>query len=179
MRLFWRQGYEATSIGALTQATGLNRSSLYNAWGDKRGLFLAAVERYAATRLGPVAAALDGGGPLRSDLLAFYAAVADLAEADGEQRGCLISCALADAAGPDPEMREELRRRFDALEARLAARLEAARPGKIAADVPPAALASVLAATARGMMLRARAGAPRTELETIGRTAATLAAGPG
>jgi TetR/AcrR family transcriptional regulator, transcriptional repressor for nem operon len=45
---FWRLGYDATSIQDLEDATGLGRGSLYNAFGDKEGLFLAALDRYSA-----------------------------------------------------------------------------------------------------------------------------------
>jgi len=180
MGVFWRHGYEGASIETLSRETGLNRSSLYGVWGDKRGLFLAALERYAQTRLAPLAAALEGGGTLAADLAAFFEAVADLAVAERRAGGCLISCALADAAGSDADLRAELRRRFDAMEARLLARLSrerTERPEATAGREPPEALAGVLAATARGMMLRARAGAERAEIAEVGAAAARLVAG--
>ena len=46
MLAFWRRGYDETPIGALEEATGIKRISLYNAWGDKEGLFLATLDRY-------------------------------------------------------------------------------------------------------------------------------------
>ncbi len=171
MHVFWRRGYDGASVEDLTRATGLNRSSLYAAWDDKRGLFLAAVERYARTRLATVMATLEGGGSLGEDLAAFFEAVADLSVTEREAGGCLISCALADAAGKDATLRNELQRRFVAMELRLEARLaRAAAPG----GDSPATLAGLLASTARGMMLRARAGASREEVLAIGRAAARL-----
>lgn len=177
MRVFWAQGYDGASIDALVAATGLTRSSLYLAWGGKEALFLAAVEHYAETRLKPLLAALGGGGALADDLGAFFDGVVRLATEADAHRGCLVSCALADAAGARATMRAELARRFAAVEARLEARLARAEAaGETPRSVAPGALAAMLAAVARGLMLGARAGA---DPETLRRTAAaarTLAA---
>jgi TetR/AcrR family transcriptional regulator, transcriptional repressor for nem operon len=64
MQVFWRKGYEATSLSDLLKATGLARQSLYNAFGDKRALFLAALRRYASLGVGGFADALKTG-PVR------------------------------------------------------------------------------------------------------------------
>src|SRR5688500_20409695 len=50
MEVFWRKGYEASSISDLTDAMGINPPSLYAAFGDKERLFMAAIERYSAER---------------------------------------------------------------------------------------------------------------------------------
>lgn len=174
MRVFWANGYAGTGIEALTRATGLNRSSLYHRWGDKRGLFLAAIDHYAETRLAPVVATLDNGGTLAEDLAAFFAAVIDLALDERDGRGCLVSCVLADAAGTDELLRGELASRFATVESRLARRLEHAADAEMPPAGTAAALAAVLAATARGIMLRARSDAPRATLDEIARTTIDL-----
>ncbi|MGC2130064.1 MAG: TetR/AcrR family transcriptional regulator, partial [Candidatus Aquilonibacter sp.] len=72
--VFWRAGYEATSILELEAATGLGRGSLYNAFGDKEGLFLAVLDRYQKTFGGPPLAQLeheDVGEGIRLMLLAI------------------------------------------------------------------------------------------------------------
>ena len=174
MRVFWAKGYAGTGIEALSRATGLNRSSLYHQWGDKQGLFLAAIAHYAETRLAPVVATLDNGGTLAEDLAAFFAAVIDLALDERGGRGCLVSCVLADAAGTDELLRDELARRFATVESRLARRLSLAGHDETPPGAMPAALAGMLAATARGIMLRARADAPRAALQEIARTTVAL-----
>ncbi len=69
VEVFWRQGFEATSIQDLVEATGLNRGSLYNTFGDKAGLFEAALERYmAGAPTQPVVAAADTGPPRRATI---------------------------------------------------------------------------------------------------------------
>lgn len=175
MRLFWARGYAAAGIEDLTRAMGVPRSSLYQTFGDKQGLFLAAVEHYARTRLAPMLAALEGGGSLADDLAAFMAAVVRAATADAATLGCLVSCALADCAGENDRMRAELAARFDRAEAAIAARLERARAaGELPAPTDCAALAGVLAAVSRGIMLRARSGAPAAALQPVANAALAL-----
>ena len=161
MKVFWREGYEGASIDRLARETDMPRATLYQVYGDKEGLFLAAVEHYADTRAARVASALGPSGALRQDLDAFFAAVIDLATSDPEARGCLISCVLADAAGANLRFRSELDRRFLALEHCIGARLETEsfQTGDIAGR------AIMIASIARGLMLRARAGAGRDLLE--------------
>jgi len=173
MRVFWARGYEGASVSDLCQAMKMPRASLYQQFGDKEALFLAAVGHYGETRLGGVAAALGPRARLADDLRAFFAAVADLATAEPEAPGCLISCVLSDAAGTNPGFRTELDCRYAALEARLEARLNAGWT-ELDRGADPQALAMVLAAVARGLMLRARAGAGRDVLEDAGAAAVML-----
>lgn len=163
MRLFWAAGFEGASIERLARETGMPRATLYHLYGDKEGLFLAAIAHYAETRSATVAEALGPRGTLRADLAAFLAAVVDLATSVPEAPGCLISCVLADAAGTNPRFRAELDQRFGALEARIRNRLDAAE--KPAGDTQARAL--LIAAIARGLMVRARAGAGRSVLESV------------
>ncbi len=165
MRMFWAEGYDAASIDRLCRETGMPRASLYQDFRGKQGLFLAAIAHYVETRIGPVVAALGPRGTLEEDLAAFFDAVVDLATRDRRTPGCLVSCVLADVAGANDTFRQELDRRFSALEDAIAQRLEhAARP-----DCAPdnRALAGMLAAIARGIMLRARGGASAQSLHMI------------
>ena len=62
---FWRAGYTATSLDTLSEATGMNRPSLYGAFGDKHALYLAALKRYADQACAAMDVALDPSRPLR------------------------------------------------------------------------------------------------------------------
>ena len=170
MKVFWAEGYDGASVDTLARETAMPRATLYQLYGDKEGLFLAAVAHYAETRTARVAAALGPAGPLPDDLARFFAAVIDLALSEPAAQGCLIACVLADAAGANPRFRAELDRRFLALESRIRDRLEAeALPGD--ATGPRAVL---IAAIARGLLLRARSGADRTTLEQAAAEAVLL-----
>jgi len=111
VRLFRAEGYDGAPVDRLCREMGMPRATLYDRFGGKEGLFLAAVARYADTRIAPVLAALGPAGALREDLAAFYEAVIALATADREAPGCLVSCALADAkpARSNPAPRRTIR----------------------------------------------------------------------
>ena len=68
MAVFWHAGYSGTSLDDITAGTGMNRPSLYGAFGDKRALYLHTLERYRALGRAAFAAALSPDGPLRQAL---------------------------------------------------------------------------------------------------------------
>jgi TetR/AcrR family transcriptional repressor of nem operon len=89
--VFWKQGYHATSIDDLCKATGLLRGSLYGAFGDKRGILLAALHHYSQMRINRLSQILKGDGPSRQALhdgLFFY--IETISKLD-HMRACLIT----------------------------------------------------------------------------------------
>lgn len=107
--LFWDKGFEATSLADLEDATGLRRSSLYHAFGSKRGLFDAAVEDYQDSVIRPRLRTLTGPGIGRASLLGYFSelrsAVSALPE-DSPRRGCLLVNCAAGLAGHDDLARQ-------------------------------------------------------------------------
>jgi len=177
MLVFWGEGYEAASVDTLCRATGLPRASLYKTYGGKEGLFLAAIQHYAETRIGPIVAALDAGGSLTSDLTGFFHEVVALATGLQGPSGCLVSCVLSDAAGSNPKFKAELEARFAALEMRIADRLRAERQTP-QADTTPEVQSLLMASVARGIMVRARAGISAEQLAPVAQTAVRYFASP-
>lgn len=173
VRVFWSEGYDGAAINRLSRDMRVPKASLYQEFGDKEGLFLAAIGRYVETRLSTIAQALGPSGTLEADLNRFFDAVVTLATSDPTTPGCLISCVLADAAGSNMRLRKELDARFTALETRLQDRLEEGRT-EFSSARNPAISAILLASVARGLMLRARAGADRETLREVGRAAVDL-----
>jgi TetR/AcrR family transcriptional repressor of nem operon len=173
MRGFWASGYDGVSVDTLCRVTGMSRASLYQSYGGKEGLFLAAIGHYADTRVARIVSSLGPKGSLTEDLAAFFAAAVDLATGDPDTPGCLVSCVLADAAGTSEVFRQELALRLKALEDRIADRLRAA-DWTATARVPATAAAGLAASIAHGLMVRARSGQPQSELGAIA-SAAVLA----
>lgn len=165
MRAFWSDGYCAASIDRLCRETGMSRASLYQDFGGKEGLFLAVIAHYVETQIAPIDAALGPHGTLEQDLVAFFASVIDLATRDNRISGCLVSCVLADVAGASDTFQQELSHRFAALESRIAERLRHDPCHDHEAERE--ALAGMIAAVARGIMLRARSGASAGMLTEI------------
>jgi TetR/AcrR family transcriptional repressor of nem operon len=104
--VFWDLGYDGASLADLESATGLNRSSLYHAFGSKRGLFDAAVADYRDTVIRPRLRALQTDGAGRADLLVYFDELRDTVgrlPLDSPRRGCLlVNCATGLAAHDEP-----------------------------------------------------------------------------
>ncbi len=167
MHLFWRHGYEATSVADLTQAMGITPPSLYAAFGDKRRLFLEAVDRY----LGGAEAieqriASSASAPEAARDLLVSAAVGDTG--DHTPPGCLLASSLVTSsteAEPVREMLAEIRRR---IEAALRARIERdIHKGHLPPDSDPDTMAGHVFAVVQGMSTLAKDGAGRDKLMGI------------
>ena len=89
MRVFWRKGYEATTIDDLVQATGLKRGSLYHAFGDKAGMFCQTLGLYRQEVQAALIHALRGDDP-QAALTRFFRLLVQAADRPGRPRGCMI-----------------------------------------------------------------------------------------
>ena len=106
--LFWVQGYDAVSLSDLERVTGLNRSSLYNTFDSKRGLFDAAVQNYLDTVIRPRLLVLDAEPDGRVALITYFTGLGAAIEAlsgESAQRGCLLVNSAAGLAGHDDALR--------------------------------------------------------------------------
>ena len=104
---FWQRGYEATSLADLEAATGLSRSSIYQAFGSKRALFDAAVDHYRARLMDPMLQRLEQPDARPDDVRAYLAGLAATFRADGPlaARGCLVVNTMAELADRDDAAR--------------------------------------------------------------------------
>jgi len=155
--LFWEQGYEQVSIGALERCTGLDRSSLYNAFGSKRALFEAALTRYEALVRAQLARLHDANVGV-DDIAAFFGETARelRADAEGGRRGCFMANTIAELGGTDGFASEAGTRHRDALHDAFAAVLDrAASRGEVDATLN-VARSRMLAVAVLGCSLSAR-----------------------
>jgi TetR/AcrR family transcriptional regulator, transcriptional repressor for nem operon len=100
LQAFWRKGYEATTLPDLLEATGLARQSLYNAFGDKRALFLACLRRYADGQLGRLSESLQRG-PVRGAIRRVFESALQGAT---RECGCFLVNSAAELLPRDPEV---------------------------------------------------------------------------
>lgn len=176
MRAFWAGGYEGTSTRDLCEATGLDRSSVYNAFTSKHELFKRALARYLDAMTATQAEILgDVGQPAGERVRALLARIIDdefRCRGDGPSIGCLSVNTTVELAGHDEEISRlldrDLRRRLDALQAVIE---EGLRAGDIASGRDPATLARYLNAVIAGIRVSAKGGAGRADLEAIAATA--------
>ncbi|MGV8972603.1 MAG: TetR/AcrR family transcriptional regulator [Rhodoglobus sp.] len=119
--VFWDKGFDATSISDLEEATGLGRSSLYHAFGNKHGLFDAAVDDYLRTVIRPRIAPLLSGssGPALVEYFTSIRLSVESLPDDSPRRGCLLVNCATGLAGHD----EAARAAVDAYRAELTAAL--------------------------------------------------------
>jgi AcrR family transcriptional regulator len=170
LHLFWRKGYEGTSLSDLTRAMGINRPSLYAAFGDKEALFRRALDRYADGPAAHVRAALDQP-TARAVVDHFLRRMADLITNPRNPAGCLnVQGALACNASAEP-IREQLALRRAAGEKALRQRLKRAKAeGDLPRDANPTDLARYVATVAHGMSVQAAGGASRSQLRRVVQT---------
>ena len=166
-RVFWAKGFENASLDDLCEATGLNRSSLYAAFGAKRDLYLSALARYEDGSAARIAAALEGR-PIRDGLKAFLDSLIDSIVAGPGRRGCFIGNCAAEMARLDRGATARVRKSLERIEATFRAGLEKARArGELPDDADPGALARFLTAGIQGLRLVGKANPDRAVLEDI------------
>ena len=164
MSAFWRFGYSATSLDQLSDATDMNRPSLYAAFGDKRALYLQTLDRYTERSKEGIAKALDPQLSLAEGLQRFYdSALASYLPSGDPARGCyLIGTAVTEALG-DEEVRTRLASALREFERMLEMRIRQAREdGEIDAKADPQALAMIASAVLHTLAIRSRAGESRS-----------------
>lgn len=103
MKVFWRKGYEGTSLQDIETATGLNKQSLYRLYSDKRAMYLAALRRYDETEVFASAALLREDGDARRKFERLFERVLQEAAPGAERRGCFLCNASADQVQLDPQ----------------------------------------------------------------------------
>ena len=171
LEVFWRKGYEGTTICDLTAVMGINPPSLYAAFGNKEGLFRKALDRYGALRTAFWEAALNAP-TARAVAETLLLGTAKFLCDPRHPKGCL---AVHGALACDEEtdcIRKELETRRAANQSAIMERLKRAKKdGDLPADSDPAALARYLATVIEGMAVQAASGASRKELERVAETA--------
>ena len=171
MLLFWRHGYEATSLSELTAAMGVTPPSLYAAFGDKKQLFLEAVRRYLS---GPVTAQqmIDGADTARDAAWMLLEGSAIGFTGETTPPGCLLATGAISCSAAARDVQVELARMRGAIEDRLRDRIvRAIDTGELPRDAEPDALAGHVMAVIQGLSTLARDGASRDRLLGIARMA--------
>ncbi|KUN32433.1 TetR family transcriptional regulator [Streptomyces corchorusii] len=161
LELFWRRGYEATSMADLVGHLGIGRASLYATFGSKHELYLRALDRYGRTQDPVLTRELSRPGPVLPavrGLVRRFAAEAT-AEATREQ-GCLVTNTAVELAPHDREAARRVERSWDTVETLLHSALVRARAqGELAADRDPLALARMLLVLLQGLRVVGKASA--------------------
>lgn len=155
--LFWRQGYEATSVSDLTEHLGIGRASLYACFGSKHGVYLSALQHYVETRDPSIVDVLSRPGPVLPAVRTVLESA--IGGEPDDKRGCLITNASAECASGDAAVVRWLETSWTELETVLTSALYRARAeGEISADAPPRSLARMLLVLMQGLQVMDRCG---------------------
>lgn len=167
--LFRKQGFAATSLDDLSAATGMNRPSLYGAFGDKRELYIKSYQRYRDEAAAAMGAIFREEMPLRQRLERIYAAALDIyLSGDAGPRGCFTIVTAASEAVGDPEIRAMVLDGLAGIDKAFASCFRRAKEkGELPESADLFALAQVASATMHTIAIRSRARVPRKELEAI------------
>lgn len=170
LAVFWRKGFQGASLADLTAAMGINKPSLYAAFGDKETLYLKALARYAQASTQQSLELLDEAPSARQAVEDFLRRTARDMTDRTLPGGCFIVNGIADCqlSATPPAVEAALREALRGAEARLRARLHRAQvAGELPAHAQADALAAFFNAVTAGMGVLAKGGARRAKLDTV------------
>lgn len=173
--VFWRKGLHDATMQDLAAATGVQRGSLYNAYGDKEAIFLRAFDQYAQQFLETAAKALNEGD-VATRLRTFFDVLIVNMTGGSPSRGCFTTRTALDAAISGEVVRARVQRQLGRLEQIVSQAIDAA-PGS-ALSVDADRLARVVVTFTRGLAVMERAGYSRKQLKESAATFVDALIGP-
>lgn len=167
MQVFRDHGYEGASLPDLIEGTGLSRGSLYKAFGDKKGLLLAALDRYMAEGLELTAAQLSQPGAARAAIRTALLRHAVQSSGDAGRRGCLVVSMASEQAAHDPEIAARTRAMFERLQQLYAAAIVRGQAGGEFPEGDAQAMARFLVCQIQGMRVLGKTGVAEAEMVAL------------
>lgn len=156
VELFWERGFEATSLSDLVDSMRIGRQSLYDTFGDKRALFLQALEHYCASMTGPMVGELErAGSPLGNirRVLELWKARAS----DAARRGCFAGNSCAELGESDPDVMRVVASNFERMERALVRTFDRAKEqGELGRGAHSRDLARLFLSLGQGLALMSR-----------------------
>jgi len=171
---FWDRGYESTSVKDLVAKTGITAASLYNAFGDKRALFRAVLDRYVEGGVADRMRRCQTLAP-REAIGAFFEEILTLSLSDPDHKGCLLVNSALEIAPHDAEFQEVIAAVLRRIEQFFLGCIKSGQAdGTITRSLPARNLAQHLLAVLMGLRALARVRPERALLEGVIRPALTL-----
>jgi TetR/AcrR family transcriptional repressor of nem operon len=166
MRVFWKNGYEGTSIQDLEDAMGLKRTSIYNAFGNKRALFEHVTAFYKESVMARLFSDMDAAPDIREGIRRLLNSALDIHFDEANPGGCLVVLSVLESGQHDTRSQASMQETIHDLRNALQSRLNRARKaGELAADLDTAATATTIATTMTGMMVMGKANFTRAALK--------------
>jgi len=165
MLVFWEKGYEGTSIQDLEDAMGLGRTSIYNAFGNKRQLFNRILECYKESVMSALFLAMDSAPDIREGIRRLLHGALDIHFDTDNPGGCLVVLSVLESGQHDAQSSESVAQTIQDLKTGLQQRLKKAKQaGELSDDLDVSATATTIASTMMGMMVLGKANFSRAAL---------------
>ncbi|MFA6248416.1 MAG: TetR/AcrR family transcriptional regulator [Mucilaginibacter sp.] len=168
VNLFWKKGYHATSAQDLVDGLGINRSSLYNTYTDKRTLFTKSLKMYQQQRTGLMLNTLQQSQDIGETIKQIFNNIIDEDMADTMQKGCFMVNTAVELSGQDQEINNIVSANNQSVEDALVAAIEKGRQnGQVLNPLTSRAIAQFIFATISALRVTARSGAGRQVMQNI------------
>lgn len=167
MELFWEKGYKATSIEDLVDRMGIKRGSIYNTFGDKHSLFIAAVEYYAKEVTSRTIKILESPGSPLENIKLFFETIVNT-PSDKKTRGCLISNTVVELAPHDEEVADTVRIILERIQnAFLHCLDKAVELGELPQDTDTKVLSHFLATSTHGLIVTGKSAVDNKQVKNV------------
>jgi TetR/AcrR family transcriptional repressor of nem operon len=172
MRVFWEHGYHATSVQDLMKAAGIQKQSLYCAFGDKRSLFLKCLSLYSKQTLLEIQRMLNETDSAVEGIERVMRFVSQAPESKTCPPGCLMANTALELGLNDPGVAEEIRSMFRRVEKMLAEAVRKAQvQGEISKKLDCVAFGQALSNTISGIRILEKTGASKQQVRKVLETA--------
>jgi len=167
MELFWEKGYKATSIEDLVDRMGIKRGSIYNTFGDKHSLFIAAVEYYAKEVTSRTIKILESPGSPLENIKLFFETIVNT-PSDKKTRGCLISNTVVELAPHDEKVADTVRIILERIQnAFLHCLDKAVELGELPEDTDTKVLSHFLATSTHGLIVTGKSAVDNKQMKDV------------
>ena len=168
LHLFWRKGYNATSIQDLVDELGINRASLYDTWGDKHNLYIAALKLYRQSASSRLLDDIRSDMPARQVVESFMLRIVNDVILDKERKGCFLVNATTELANLDPEINQMVEENRKTIVEVLAEIIkEGQGKGEFKSQKSPQALARFIFNAVNGLRVVGKADVPLDEMKEV------------
>ena len=166
MLVFWEKGYEGTSIQDLEHAMGLNRTSIYNAFGNKRAIFDEVMICYKESVMSTLFAKLDSAPNVKEGIRRMLNGALDIHFDEDNPGGCLIVLSILEGGQHDEQSQASIQQTIQDLKSALQARLsKAKKSGELSKNLDAGSTATTIATMMAGMMVMGKARFSRASLK--------------
>ena len=166
MLVFWEKGYEGTSIHDLEQAMGLNRTSIYNTFGNKRALFNRVMLCYKESVMSALFAELQNAPNIKEGVRRLLYGALDIHFDEENPGGCLMVLSILEENQHDEQAKADMQEAFHNLKNTVQTLLgKAKKAGELSPDLDVGSMATTIVTTMSGMMVLGKANFTKTALK--------------